>query len=234
MSEGQQRKIIHIDCDSFFASVEMRDDPSLRGRPVAVGGSPDGRGVVATCSYEARRFGVRSAMPMAQALRLCPELVVLRTRMTSTRKPPRRCKASSAASPIASSPFPLTKPSSTSRAPCYSTAAPRESRKPFAGPCGKSRGSPFLRAWPQTNFLRKLPATGASPMGSSSLSRTRLTPSFAACPWKALRGGAPDGGKAPSPRASKLRRSPHPRSSNPHGALWGVWKAPLRPRPGAG
>ncbi|MGB0318409.1 MAG: DNA polymerase IV, partial [Pseudomonadales bacterium] len=81
MSEGQQRKIIHIDCDSFFASVEMRDDPSLRGRPVAVGGSPDGRGVVATCSYEARRFGVRSAMPMAQALRLCPELVVLRTRM---------------------------------------------------------------------------------------------------------------------------------------------------------
>lgn len=81
MDQAGQRKIIHIDCDSFFASVEMRDDPSLRGRPVAVGGSPDGRGVVATCSYEARRFGVRSAMPMAKALRLCPELVVLRTRM---------------------------------------------------------------------------------------------------------------------------------------------------------
>lgn len=81
MDQAAQRKIIHIDCDSFFASVEMRDDPSLRGRPVAVGGSPDGRGVVATCSYEARRFGVRSAMPMAKALRLCPELVVLRTRM---------------------------------------------------------------------------------------------------------------------------------------------------------
>ena len=54
-----QRKIIHCDCDCFYASVEMRDDPSLRGRPMAVGGSPDRRGVIATCNYEARAFGVR-------------------------------------------------------------------------------------------------------------------------------------------------------------------------------
>lgn len=77
------RKILHFDLDAFFCAVEELRDPALPGRPFAVGGRPDARGVVASCSYAARRFGVRSAMPMARALKLCPNLIIIPARHTA-------------------------------------------------------------------------------------------------------------------------------------------------------
>jgi DNA polymerase-4 len=86
------RKIVHIDMDAFYASVEQRDNPELRGRPVAVGGSQQ-RGVVAAASYEARAFGVRSAMPSVVALRSCPELVFVKPRFDVYKEVSRQIRA---------------------------------------------------------------------------------------------------------------------------------------------
>lgn len=89
----QQRKIIHIDMDAFYASVEQRDFPQLRGRPVVVGGQPGKRGVVAAASYEARKFGIRSAMPSSQAQARCAHLVFVRPRFEVYRAVSRRIRA---------------------------------------------------------------------------------------------------------------------------------------------
>ena len=85
-NEAKSRAIIHLDMDCFYAAIEVRDCPSLRGKPVGVGGARDRRGVLTTCNYEARKFGVRSAMPTFMALQRCPDLIVLPTRFDVYRR----------------------------------------------------------------------------------------------------------------------------------------------------
>lgn len=87
------RKIIHLDMDCFYAAIEVRDHPELTGLPVAVGGARDRRGVLTTCNYEAREFGVRSAMPTFKALQLCPDLVVLPVRFDAYRQESAKIRA---------------------------------------------------------------------------------------------------------------------------------------------
>ena len=85
-SDKRPRAIIHLDMDCFYAAIEVRDQPSLKGKPVGVGGARDRRGVLTTCNYEARKFGVRSAMPTFMALQRCPHLIILPTRFDIYRK----------------------------------------------------------------------------------------------------------------------------------------------------
>ena len=80
------RAIIHLDMDCFYAAIEVRDRPALRGKPVGVGGARDQRGVLTTCNYEARAFGIQSAMPTFMALQRCPKLIVLPPRFDVYRK----------------------------------------------------------------------------------------------------------------------------------------------------
>lgn len=87
------RKIIHVDMDAFYASIEQRDSPQLKGKPVVVGGSPEGRGVVASASYEARKFGIRSAMSARAALNLCPRVTFVRPNFAKYKEASRQLRA---------------------------------------------------------------------------------------------------------------------------------------------
>ncbi len=85
MEKQKQRKIIHCDCDCFFAAVEIRDNPKYKNQPLAVGGQPDQRGVISTCNYVARKFGIHSAMASATAIKLCKNLIIIRPNMDKYR-----------------------------------------------------------------------------------------------------------------------------------------------------
>ncbi|HEX7485070.1 MAG TPA: DNA polymerase IV [Vicinamibacterales bacterium] len=110
MPKPPLRRIVHVDMDAFYASIEQRDDPSLRGKPVAVGRDPSERGVVAAANYEARRFGVHSAMSSAVALRLCPDLVLVHPDFS------KYCEVSSVVFGIFRSATPLVEPLSLDEA----------------------------------------------------------------------------------------------------------------------
>jgi DNA polymerase-4 len=158
------RKIIHIDMDAFYASVEQRDDPALRGRPIAVG-YPAQRGVVAAASYEARKFGVRSAMPTVTALRKCPELIFVKPRFDAYRAVSRQIHA------VFAEYTPLIEPLSLDEAYLDVTANPRG--LPTAGAtAGAIRAQIFLETRltasagiSYNKFLAKLASDQRKPNG---------------------------------------------------------------------
>jgi DNA polymerase IV len=185
------RKIIHLDMDAFYASVEQRDDPSLRGKPVAVGGSPQGRGVVAACSYEARKFGVRSAMPMARALRLCPSLEIVRPDFAKYRAVSQQVMA------ILRSVTPLVEPLSLDEA--YLDVTGNSLGEPFAMEVAKhlkrrireETGLTASAGVAPNKFLAKIASGWAKPDGLTVIAPERMEAFLAQLPVEALWGVGP-------------------------------------------
>ena len=177
--------------DAFYASVEQRDDSALRGRPVAVGGRPEGRGVVAAASYEARAFGVRSAMPMARAVRLCPALVVV---------PPdfsRYCAASNAVFGILRDVTPLVEPLSLDEA--YLDVTENSWRESLATPVARrlkerirtETGLTASAGVAPNKFLAKIASGWRKPDGLTVIAPERVEAFLQQLPVDALWGVGP-------------------------------------------
>jgi DNA polymerase IV len=185
------RKIIHLDMDAFYASVEQRDDPAIRGKPVAVGGSPQGRGVVAACSYEARKFGIRSAMPMARALRACPELVIVRPDFAKYRDASQKVMA------ILRSVTPLVEPLSLDEA--YLDVTENSLREPLAMEVAKYLKRRILEETSLTasagvapnKFLAKIASGWKKPDGLTVIAPGRVEAFLQKLPVEALWGVGP-------------------------------------------
>jgi DNA polymerase-4 len=185
------RRILHIDMDAFYASVEQRDTPALRGKPLAVGGQPNRRGVVAAASYEARAFGVYSAMPMATAVRLCPSLVIV---------PPdfaRYKAASNAVFSIFREVTPLVEPLSLDEA--YLDVTENAWNEPLATPVARKlkariRADTGLTASAgvaPNKFLAKIASGWKKPDGLTVISPDRVEPFLQQLPVDALWGVGP-------------------------------------------
>ena len=185
------RRILHLDMDAFYASVEQRDDPSLKGRPLVVGGQPDRRGVVAAASYEARAFGVRSAMSMAAAVRLCPTLVIVRPDIA------RYKAASDAVFRLFREVTPLVEPLSLDEA--YLDVTENSWGEPLATPVARRLKARILEETRLTasagvapnKFLAKIASGWKKPDGLTVISPDRVEPFLQKLPVDALWGVGP-------------------------------------------
>ena len=185
------RRILHVDMDAFYASVEQRDDPTLRGKPLAVGGRPEGRGVVAAASYEARAFGVYSAMPMSTALRLCPSLVIVRPDF------PRYKAASTAVFTIFREVTPLVEPLSLDEAyldvtenawgETFATSVARRLKERIRADTGLTASAGVA----PNKFLAKIASGWKKPDGLTVISPERVEPFLQQLPVDALWGVGP-------------------------------------------
>ncbi|AXY40747.1 DNA polymerase IV [Halomonas sp. JS92-SW72] len=185
------RKILHADCDCFFAAVEMRDNPALAEVPLAIGGSPERRGVIATCNYPARAFGIHSAMPTARALRLCPHLTLLPGNFDKYREVSRQIQA------IFHELTPLVEPLSLDEAFLDVSAVERFSGSAtwmarwLKQECLARTGITLSVGVAPNKFLAKIASDWEKPDGLTVITPERLEAFLAALPVKKLHGVGP-------------------------------------------
>src|SRR6266704_1521424 len=208
------RRILHVDMDAFYASVEQRDDPALRGKPLAVGGRPEGRGVVAAASYEARAFGVYSAMPMSRAVRLCPSLLIVRPDFA------RYKAASNAVFSIFREVTPLVEPLSLDEAyldvtenawgETFATSVARRLKERIKAETGLTASAGVA----PNKFLAKIASGWKKPVGLTVISPDRVEPFLQTLPVDALWGVGPVTAK--KLRARGIERLVDVRSADVH------------------